>query len=109
MNKKTVLSVLFAVVAMCAAAAQEFNPVPRAWKWIDDDEVIFTFNGIYTDSTAFVMNSRTGEKTVGVKSPARYFMFPVRPEGAVNMTYSPDSTTYRSLSRVNAILVESGE
>ena len=91
MNKKTVLSVLFAVVAMCAAA-QEFNPVPRAWKWIDDDEVIFTFNGIYTDSTAFVMNSRTGEKTVGVKSPARYFMFPVRPEGAVNMTYSPDST-----------------
>ena len=41
MNKKTVLSVLFAVVALCAAA-QEFNPVPRAWKWIDDDEVIFT-------------------------------------------------------------------
>ena len=89
--KKTVLSVLFAVMAMCAAA-QEFNPVPRAWKWIDDDDVIFTYNGIYTDSTAFVLNSRTGEKTVGVKAPAKYFMFPVRPEGAVNMTYSPDST-----------------
>ena len=80
-----------AVVALCAAA-QEFNPVPRAWKWIDDDEVIFTYNGIYTDSTAFVLNSRTGEKTVGVKAPAKYFMFPVRPKGAVNMTYSPDST-----------------
>ena len=91
MNKRLLLSVLSAAVAVCAAA-QEFNPVPRAWKWIDEDEVIFTYNGIYTDSTAFVLNSRTGEKTVGVKAPAKYFMFPVRPKGAVNMTYSPDST-----------------
>ncbi len=89
--KKVVISVLFAVVALCASA-QEFNPVPRAWKWIDDDEVIFTYNGFYTDSTAFVLNPRTGGKKVGVKAPAKYFMFPVRPEGAVNMTYSPDST-----------------
>ena len=91
MNKRLLLSVLCAVVAVCAAA-QEFNPIPRAWKWLDNDEVIFSYNGTYSDSTAFVMNPRTGKKTTGVKAPAKYFMFPVRPEGAVNLTYSPDST-----------------
>ena len=91
MNKKVVLSVLFAVVAICAAA-QEFNPVPRAWKWLGDEQVIFTYDGTYSDDTAFAVNSRTGEKTVGVKSPARYSALPIRPKGAVNLTYSPDST-----------------
>ena len=91
MNKRLLLSVLCAVVAVCAAA-QEFNPIPRAWKWLDNDEVIFSYNGTYSDSTAFVMNPRTGQKTTGVKAPAKYSMFPVRPEGAVNLTYSPDST-----------------
>ena len=91
MNKRLLLSVLSAVVAVCAAA-QEFNPVPRAWKWLDNDEVIFSYNGTYSDSTAFVMNPRTGKKTTGVKAPAKYSMFPVRPEGAVNLTCSPDST-----------------
>ena len=91
MNKRFLLSVLCAVVAMCAAA-QEFNPVPRAWKWLDDEQVIFTYDGTYSDSTAFAVNSRTGEKAVGVKAPAKYSALPVRPEGAVNLTYSPDST-----------------
>ena len=91
MNKRLLLSVFCAVVAVCAAA-QEFNPIPRAWKWLDNEEVIFSYNGTYLDSTAFVMNPRTGKKTTGVKAPAKYSMFPVRPQGAVNLTYSPDST-----------------
>ena len=82
---------LGAVVAVCAAA-QEFNPLPRAYKWLDEDEVIFSYNGTYADEGAFVVNARTGERTEGVKAPAKYAAFPVRPEGAVNLTYSPDST-----------------
>ena len=82
---------LFAVVAMCAAA-QEFNPVPRAWKWISDQDVVFSYFGTFTDDAAFAVNARTGVRTEGVKAPAKYSAFPVRPEGAVNMTYSPDST-----------------
>ena len=27
--------------------AQEFNPVPRSWKWIGDSEVLFTYDGTY--------------------------------------------------------------
>ena len=83
---------LFAVVAMCAAAAQEFNPVPRAWKWTSDQDVVFSYFGTFTDDAAFAVNARTGVRTEGVKAPAKYSAFPVRPEGAVNLTYSPDST-----------------
>ena len=91
MNKKLVLMTILAV-ACISAAAQEFNPIPRAWKWIDKDEVIFTYDGTYADSTAFAVNARTGKRTEGVTSPAKYSEFPIKPEGAVNMTYSPDST-----------------
>ena len=91
MNKKLVLMTILAV-ACISAAAQEFNPIPRAWKWIDKDEVIFTYDGTYADSTAFAVNARTGKRTEVVTSPAKYSEFPIKPEGAVNMTYSPDST-----------------
>ena len=91
MNRKLVLMTILAV-ACISTAAQEFNPIPRAWKWIDKDEVIFTYDGTYADSTAFAVNARTGKRTEGVTSPAKYSEFPIKPEGAVNMTYSPDST-----------------
>ena len=91
MMKKAVLSVLTAVVAVCVSA-QEFNPVPKAWKWIGDQEVVFSYDGTFADSTAFAVNARTGKRTDGVKAPAKYSAFPVNPERAVNLTYSPDST-----------------
>ncbi len=79
-------------LASAFSYAREFNPVPRAWKWIGNDEVIFTYDGTYADSSAFVVNARTGKRTEGVKAPSKYAAFPVNPEGAVNLTYSPDST-----------------
>ena len=89
--KRLVLMAISLMMTM-TVLAQEFNPVPRAWKWIGDDEVIFTYDGTYEDSTAFVVNARNSRRTDGVKAPARYADFPVKPEGAVNLTYSPDST-----------------
>ena len=91
MNKKLVIMTIL-TAACLSAAAQEFNPVPRAWKWIDKDDVIFTYDGTYADSTAFSVNARTGKRTEGVTAPAKYSSFPIMPDGAVNMTYSPDST-----------------
>ena len=38
------------------------------------------------------MNARSGKVSEGVNAPARFSFYPVRPEGAVNLTYSPDST-----------------
>ncbi len=89
--KKTLLTILIALGAL-AASAQEFNPVPRAWKWISPNEAIFSYDGTFADSTAFVINAKNGRRTDGVKAPAKYGEFPLKPEGAVNLTYSPDST-----------------
>ncbi len=89
--KKTLLTILIALAAV-TATAQEFNPVPRTWKWISPTDVIFSYDGTYADSAAFVMNARNGKRLEGVKAPEKYSVFPLRPEGAVNLTYSPDST-----------------
>ena len=89
--RKVVLIIVVMLLAV-VAGAQEFNKVPRAWKWISDREVVFTYDGTYQDSTAFKVDARSGRRTEGFKAPEKYSDFPVRPEGAVNLTYSPDST-----------------
>lgn len=86
---------LFFVIALyvsVAAGAQEFNKIPRAWKWIGDSEVLFTYYGTFADSSAFAVNAVTCTHRSGISSPAKFTEFPVRPAGAVNMTYSPDMT-----------------
>ena len=91
MNRRLLLTVLLALAAVCMSA-QEFNPIPYSWKWLGNEDVMFTYDGTYADSSAFVVNARNGKKTTGVKAPAKFSYFPLRPEGAVNLTYSPDST-----------------
>lgn len=70
----------------------QFKKAPSSWKWISDREVIFSYDGTYTDSLAFSFNARSGKVTEGTSAPEKYSEFPLRPEGAVNLTYSPDST-----------------
>ena len=89
---KRIVLVMFAVLVAAGAAAQEFNPVPRAWKWLNSEDVVFTYEGTYDDDAAFSVNATTGTRTEGVKAPAKYAEFPVQPAGAVNLTYSPDQT-----------------
>ena len=92
MIMKRILMVILAGVMMISAFAQEFNPVPRSWKWIGNEEVIFSYNGTFADDAAFAVNARTGRQRTGVSAPAKFSTFPLRPEGAVNLTFSPDST-----------------
>ena len=89
--KKTI-SVLIAGLIAFVAVAREFNAVPGSWKWLDNTEVAFSYNGTFTDDAAFSVNARTGVRTEGIKAPAKFMDFPVKPERAVNLTYSPDST-----------------
>ena len=89
--KNILLTVICALLTV-SAGAREFNPVPRMWKWVSERDVVFTFDGTFEDSTAFMVNARTGKRVDGVKYPRKYSDFPVKPEGAVNLTYSPDST-----------------
>ncbi|MBQ6880159.1 MAG: DPP IV N-terminal domain-containing protein [Bacteroidales bacterium] len=87
-----VLAIVLLAVSALTAGAQEFNQIPRAWKWIGNEEVIFTYDGTYEDDASFVFNARKVKRTEGIKAPAKFSDFPLRPEGAVNLTYSPDST-----------------
>ena len=90
--KKIFLLVCLAVVMALTAGAKDFERVPVAWKWLDSKEAIFSYDGTFADSCAFAVEVRTGRTRTGVSAPAKYSAFPVQPEGAVNLTYSPDST-----------------
>ena len=86
------LLLVFMAAAGVPAAADDFSPVPSSWKWVSGQEVIFSYDGTYADSTAFSYDVRSRSVTSGVSAPEKYSSFPLKPEGAVNMTYSPDST-----------------
>ena len=89
---KRILMILMSVTVTASVFAQEFQSIPRVWKWLGNEEVIFSYFGTYQGDDAFVVNARSGKVCEGVNAPARFSAFPVRPEGAVNLTYSPDST-----------------
>ena len=108
--RKIFVAVIIALAAY-SASAQVFNAVPRAWKWIGEREAAFTYDGTFTDSSAFAVNVRTGKKRTGIKAPARYTEYPIMPEGAVNLTYSPDSTmlAFTRNNDLYVVEIESGQ
>ena len=77
--------------------------IPVAHKWLNDKEVAFSHDGSFADSTCFKISVK-GKRTEGVKSPEKYTDFPLEPDGAVNLTYSPDSTKL-AFTRANDLWV----
>jgi len=88
---KRFLCIVLAFVAI-GAYGQDLNRIPRSWKWLNEKEAAFSYDGSFTDSLAFAMDAKSHKTRGGVYSPAKYTSFPLNPEGAVNLTYSPDST-----------------
>ena len=74
---KKIILVMVASAVVTAAAAQEFENVPKSWKWIGNEEVIFSYDGTFTDSTAFSINARTGARRDGISAPERFADYPV--------------------------------
>ena len=89
--KRSIVLILALFAGVCLSA-REFNRIPSQWKWLDNQEVIFTYDGSFADSSAFVVNVKNDSRKTGVKAPQKYQKLPVNPHGAVNLTYSPDST-----------------
>ena len=104
--KKVFLTLTVLAALVSGAFAQEFNRMPYAYKWLGDKEVAFTYNGMYTDDACFKLVMPKGTKVTGVKAPEKFSDFPLRPEGAVNLTYSPDSTML-AFTRANDLYVVS--
>ena len=86
------LAAAAAVLVSMSLRAGDFNRIPMAWKWVGGDKVVFSYDGTYLDSLAFAVKAGSRKIVHGVNAPERYADFPAYPEGAVNLTYSPDST-----------------
>ena len=89
--RKSLLSSLLFLLSL-TVSAQAFQSVPYAYKWINNKEVAFSYQGTFTDDACFKLVMPKGTRVEGVRAPEKYAEFPLRPEGAVNLTYSPDST-----------------
>ena len=90
--RKATLAIAALFMSLAIAGAQEFNRIPSSWKWISPTEAAFSYDGSFTDAKAFSVNARKHSVTEGIKAPEKYSELPLHPEGAVNLTYSPDST-----------------
>lgn len=89
---KKIFALVIGSMLFIQAYAQEFNMIPRTWKWLNNKEAIFTFDGSYADSLAFKVDVNKVSRRIPAKAPFKYSEFPIQPEGALNLTYSPDST-----------------
>jgi hypothetical protein len=70
MIMRKIFTTLFMATLAFSASAQAFKDVPRDWKWLDSKEVIFTYDGTFADSSAFVVEAKTGKVRTGVSAPA---------------------------------------
>ena len=80
------------LVVSMSVYSQDFNRIPLRWKWIDKEKVIFSYDGTYTDAGAFAVKAGNHKIVNGVTAPEKYTDFPAKPAGAVNLTFSPDSS-----------------
>lgn len=91
MNKKWFLT--GTLLSLClAAAAQEFQSIPSYYKWTSQSELVLSETPSFTDESSFSVTVPSHKIRTGVKAPAKYVALPLQPQGAVNLTYSPDST-----------------
>ncbi len=109
--KTTTIFLALALVTAAGFTVRAQAPIPAIYKWLNSKEVAFSYDGTYTDSTCFkltVGKPKAGElktqRTEGFRAPEKYADFPLQPEGAVNLTYSPDSTKL-AFTRANDLWV----
>lgn len=90
--RKVVAAAAVLLSISLSGGAQQFEKVPFAYKWLDASRVAFSYDGSFTGAEDFVMETRGYSRKVGISFPEKYVQFPLSPTGAVNLTYSPDST-----------------
>ncbi len=101
--KKLLIALVFAL--SCALSpAQDLKRTPSAWKWVSDTVAVFTFDGSFDDEDAFGVEARSLQVRPGIKAPDRFSDFPYKPEDAVNLTWSPDSSMI-AFTRANDLYV----
>ena len=109
--KATELLMTLGLLTAATLTAQAQGRIPAAYKWLNNKEVAFSYDGTYTDSTCFKLEVGKPKdkalktvRTERIQAPEKYADFPLHPEGAVNLTYSPDSTKL-AFTRANDLWV----
>ena len=80
-------------VLMMGGVALAQQPIPVRYKWLNNNEVVFTYDGSYNDAVKVNAKNEKWLVTKDIKVPEKYADFPLKPEGAVNLTFSPDSAS----------------
>ena len=94
MKKLLLLSLLLSATL----SAQDLTMNPTEWKWLDDNRLYLS------DGERHYTVSGLSEVTECGRFEEKYAAFPVEPEGAVNLTWSPDSAML-AFTRANDLYV----
>ena len=101
--KRWMIALLLGGICLLAPA-QALRRTPAAWKWVSDTVAVFSYDGSFTDADAFGVDARSLHVIEGMKAPERFAGFPYKPEGGVNLTWSPDSSMI-AFTRANDLYV----
>ena len=79
--------------ALTAGAQPQMRPsVPFVWKWVGDTKVAMSYDASFAGKDDFLLDVKTGSRISGIDFAEKWTRPPFVPEGAVNLTFSPDST-----------------
>ena len=81
-----------------------FAQLPVRYKWTANNQIAFSDDGSYNDAYTVTVKGKKWTRQEGQKFPEKYAEFPLNPENAVNLTYSPDSTKL-AFTRANDLWV----
>lgn len=89
-------------------SAQVFNRIPDRWEWMNSREAAFIFKG--DDSLSFAVDAINGKRR-GISVPDKSETIGISPQGAVNVTFSPDSSmiAYTKDNDIYVMDLESGQ
>ena len=90
--RRLIITLTAALTAVFIAGARQYNVIPSHWKWLDDNTAAFSFDGSYTDSTAFAIAIPSFVRKDVPASAAALQVSKAPVKDAVNATYSPDSS-----------------
>ena len=92
------------VILLAAVSVSLYAQLPANCKWVGNNTIAFTHDGSFNDAFTVSVKGKKWTKTDGLQFPEKFADFPLKPEGAVNLTCSPDSTKL-AFTRANDLWV----
>ena len=78
------------VLILLCVSVTALAHIPARYKWTGNNQIAFSNDGSYNDAYTVTVKGKKWTRQDGQKFPEKYAEFPLNPEDAVNLTYSPD-------------------